>query len=62
MAIKYHRGDEPHDPFSKLDLAGYSLKRGKMVPAPKSSWGQRDEEQKVALEQGKQLLDEALRD
>jgi hypothetical protein len=60
--INYIQGEAPNDPFKKMNLPGYSLKRGKIVPPVKAStWGQRDGDGKPHdPESGKALLDEAL--
>jgi hypothetical protein len=63
--VKYIRGDQPNSNMlsDALTVPGYSYKRGKVVPDAKAAWGATDGNRKpLDVEQGKQLLDESLRD
>lgn len=61
--IKHIRADTPHDPFLPLTMPAYSLKRGKQTPDPRPAWDAKDGMGKTLdTEQGKQVLDNALRD
>jgi hypothetical protein len=63
--VNYIRGDAPNSNMlsDALTVPGYSYKRGKITPDPKPAWGATDGNRKpLDVEQGKQVLDEALRD